>query len=117
MKYFQEVTEWSGNVQNHIYYLSDDKRKMVGYIQNGKKDLIKFSKPMSFDSKGRKLLLLSIKAESDEVYFPTSNASQRVEVAGSSGKKYYLTKTDNKWTCSCPGFTFRHMCKHISAQK
>lgn len=116
MKYFQEITEWSTSVQNHIYYLTDDKRKMVGYIPLGTKKLVKFSKPMSFDGRGRKFVILPKEAESDEVYFPkteTVTSEPRIEVEGSNGKKYYLTKRNSRWLCTCPGFQFRHKCRHV----
>lgn len=117
MKYLQEVTVWNTayTVPNHTYYLTDDKRKAVGYIKVGTKKLIKFSKPMSFDTKGRKFVVLPKKGESDEVYFPKKAEVQTnaIEVAGSSGKKYYLTKSGSRWMCTCPGFQFRHKCRHI----
>lgn len=121
MKYYQETTQWRTTVQNHIYYLSDDKRKMVGYIRQGSSELFKFSKPMNFDSKGRKLTVLPLKGEPDSVYFPkntdTSSMSTSVEVEGSNGKKYYLSKVANRWTCTCPGFQFRNKCKHTDGVK
>lgn len=121
MKYFQEVTEWNADyVPNHVYYLTDDKKKLVGYIPAGSKKLVKFSRPLNFDSKGRKFIVLSKKGESDEVYFPKSvsteekNSSDEVkEIVGSSGKKYTLVKKKSGWTCSCPGFQFRNKCKHV----
>jgi queuine/archaeosine tRNA-ribosyltransferase len=121
MKYFQEVTEWDASyVPNHVYYLTDDKRKMVGYIKTGTKALIKFSKPMNFDSKGRKFVVLPKKGESDEVYFPKSvekPVGQVIEVSGSNGKKYFLSKFGKGWSCSCPGYQFRHKCKHVDEMK
>ena len=120
MKYFQETTDWgSNNVQNHTYYLTDDKRKMVGYIKAGTKKLVKFSKPMNFDPKGRKFTILPLKAESDTVYFPHTEeskpAGQVVEVEGSGGKKYFLRKNAGAWNCTCPGFMFRHKCRHVES--
>jgi hypothetical protein len=119
MKYFQEITAWNANyVQNHIYYLTDDKRKMVGYIKAGTKNLVKFSKPMNFDSKGRKFTVLPLKGESDEVYFPKTvdkPIGQVTEVEGSAGKKYYVSKTGGRFTCTCPGFAFRRKCKHTES--
>jgi hypothetical protein len=118
MQYLQETTDWGGShVQNHIYYLTDNKRKMVGYIKAGTKKLFKFSKPMNFDPRGRKFTVLPLKAESDSVYFPASQEAnttgQVVEVQGSGGKKYFLRKNVNGWSCTCPGFMFRHKCKHV----
>ncbi len=115
MKYFQEVTQWSGSVQNHVYYLTDDKRKMIGYIKHGTSELFKFSKPMNFDTKGCKFVVLSTRGDSVEVYFPKTvdkPIGQVTEVAGSNGKTYFVSKFGNKITCTCPGFMFRHNCRH-----
>lgn len=35
-------------------------------------------------------------------------------VKGSKGNKYVVTRTASKWDCTCPGFTFRKTCKHVS---
>ena len=124
MKYYQEVTDWGDhNIANHIYYLNDSKTKMVGYIKAGTKALFKFSKPMSIDMRGRKFVeLKDRKAERDEVYFgkPVAETKPKdaIEVQGSNGKVYLLTKNANgKYNCTCPGFTFRHTCKHVSGVK
>ena len=121
MKYFQEISEWSVDyTPNHVYYLTDDRRKAVGYIKFGRGNLEKFSKPMSFDSRGRKFVLLPLEGENDEVYFPkteTKQVGQVKEVSGSNGKKYFLTQLGTRWSCTCPGFTFRHTCKHITEVK
>jgi len=119
MKYLQEVTDWGDhNVPNHIYYLNDDKTRMVGYIKAGTKALFKFKKPISIDLRGRKFVeLKDRKVERDEVYFgkkePDVKPSNAIEVQGSNGKVYLLTKNaSGKYSCTCPGFTFRHTCKH-----
>lgn len=124
MKYLQEVTDWGNhNVPNHIYYLNDEKTRLVGYIKAGTKSLFKFSKPMSFDKRGRKFVeLKNKKAESDEVYFgkpiEESKPVDAIEVQGSNGKVYLLTKgIGGKYNCTCPGFTFRHTCKHVDSMK
>lgn len=36
------------------------------------------------------------------------------EVSGSKGNKYIVTKDSKGWDCTCPGFTFRKSCKHVS---
>ena len=117
MKFFQEVTQWSGSTPNHVYYLTDDKRKMVGYIRAGTKRLHKFSQPMSFDSRGRKFVVLDRQGEPDEVYFPREAERQTetdsVQVQGSGGKVYHLTRNRAGWTCTCPGYMFRRRCRHV----
>lgn len=124
MKYMQEVTDWgNNNTPNHIYYLNDSKTKMVGYIKAGTKALFKFSKPMTIDVRGRKFVeLKDKKAESDEVYFGKpvveTKPNNAIKVQGSNGKVYLLTKNSSgKYSCTCPGFTFRHTCKHIQDVK
>lgn len=36
------------------------------------------------------------------------------EIKGSKDNKYIVTRTSQKWSCTCPGFQFRKQCKHIS---
>lgn len=35
-------------------------------------------------------------------------------VKGSKGNEYTVTKSGSKYHCTCPGFTFRHSCKHTA---
>lgn len=54
MRAFLETTkDWSGNVPNHIYYLTDDKSKMVAFYNVVTKEVKKFSKPIRFDMRYR----------------------------------------------------------------
>jgi hypothetical protein len=39
--------------------------------------------------------------------------TERRKVEGSKGNTYDLIKTNGKWTCNCPGFEFRKICKHV----
>ena len=122
MKYFQEITEWTEkSAVNHIYYLTDDKSKMVGYIKNGTTDLFKFKTPISISTKGRKFKLVK-DGEADSVYFVkqeerTDKGANAIEIEGSGGKKYFVTKTKAGLTCSCTGFQFRRKCKHVDSIK
>lgn len=54
----RETTVWPDKTKNHIYVLSDDKRKMYGYVKQGTLEAQKFSKPMSFDARGRTFKVL-----------------------------------------------------------
>ena len=40
-----------------------------------------------------------------------------IEVQGSKGKTYKVTKQGSKWKCECRGFQFRQDCKHIQNLK
>lgn len=119
MKYFLETTVWSNSTApNHVYYLSDNKTHMVGYIKAGDTELFKFKNPIRIDTRGRKFQLLDRVAESDSVYFKVDTPQPSViMVEGSKGKQYQVTKKGTRYTCSCPGFVFRNKCKHVDTIK
>ena len=43
--------------------------------------------------------------------------TKSIEVKGSKGQKYTVTKTGSTWKCECRGFAFRRDCKHIQNLK
>jgi len=43
---------------------------------------------------------------------PKSPVSSKI-VEGSNGRKYVLTKSGNRWSCNCTGFSYRKTCTHI----
>ena len=46
-----------------------------------------------------------------------SQDTKSVQVRGSKGQKYTITKTGTTWKCECRGFQFRRDCKHIQNLK
>lgn len=46
---------------NHLYILSDDKTKMYGYVMAGTGQKKAFSRPHSFDARGRKFEIIQRK--------------------------------------------------------
>jgi hypothetical protein len=47
--------------------------------------------------------------------FNNVNTDTKVwQVSGSKGNTYTVTKNSSGYTCTCPGFTFRKNCKHVS---
>ena len=46
-----------------------------------------------------------------------SNADQTWIVEGSKGNKYTVTLSDNQWSCTCVGFSYRRKCKHVQLKK
>ena len=116
MKYWQEITVWdSPNARNHIYYLNEDRSKMVGYVKFGQGELYKFRSPLPFHTTGRKFKQLDWPSEPDSVYFAKKKPEPgTVTVSGSNGKIYTLTPGPRGWMCSCPGFTFRGACRHAA---
>ena len=47
---------------------------------------------------------------------PTSEALE-FKVAGSRGNTYRVRCSENTWSCTCTGFSFRGRCKHIEECK
>lgn len=121
MKYFQEVTNWDvSTAVNHTYYMNDEKTACVGYLKFSKGALVRFKTPIRLDLRGRKFVeLKDKKTEPDEVYFGKKEEPKKdvIEVQGSNGKVYHIEKIGAKYTCTCPGFVFRHKCKHVEGIK
>lgn len=46
------------------------------------------------------------------LHVPTKKETVTKIIKGSKGQEYVVTLGSKK-TCTCPGFTFRHTCKHI----
>lgn len=45
-----------------------------------------------------------------------SQASEQTKnwtVQGSRGNQYVVVRSNNSWSCTCPGFQFRKTCRHI----
>jgi hypothetical protein len=54
MKAMLETTkDWTGNVSNHIYYLTNDLSKLVAFYNVDTGKVTKFKKPMGFDRRYR----------------------------------------------------------------
>ena len=103
MKLVQEITEWSVTTPNHQYVCNDSLSEIYGYIIAGTTERIMFKTPMKFDRKYRKFKTLENIAE-----------RQGIEVKGSKGNSYFVTKQGSRYVCSCPGFQFRGRCKHAA---
>lgn len=58
---------------------------------------------------------LIVNSQPQELFILDSffGVTERRKVEGSKGAVYELTKTNGKWTCTCPGFEFRKDCKHV----
>jgi hypothetical protein len=98
----------------HIYYANKDRSRIVGYLKNGERKLVKFSSPLPFDVRGRKFEVMKSNVEPDSKYFEVKekNTLPVKQVAGSGGKMYTLTLKNGKWYCDCPGSTYRGVCRH-----
>ncbi len=106
MKIMLETTEWATPTPNHVYVFNDSMSKIIAYVRAGTKEVFKFKKPLSIDTRGRKFVDLD-----DAV--PDQPESTVIEVEGSKGNKYFLSNPGEGWVCTCPGFQFRGNCKHL----
>lgn len=56
----QETTKSFEDKFKHVYFLSDDKFKMYGYIPNGESEPKMLTIPLSFSPKGRTFTKLKV---------------------------------------------------------
>ena len=104
----REITQWKTNTPNHIYKLSDDKRKMYSYTSEKTGITMDFEGGRTFSPSYRKFELL----EKIEDVEKTSPTDKFYKVMGSNGNTYTVIESNGSLRCSCPGFGFRGKCKH-----
>jgi hypothetical protein len=117
MKIYQEVTEWKGvtyRQPNHVYLMDGDRAYAYSRWGEGKPEY--FKNPSRLDKRGRKFIEVkknpwgfNLKIRSAE----EKPAGKTWEVQGSKGNTYTVSLLDGRWSCTCPGATFRGSCKHI----
>ena len=111
MKAFEEITEWSW--PNHVYFLSDSKDKMYGYVRASTGEIQEMNSPYKFKASGRKF------REVNNIwgFFPKEElilVGETHRVPGSKGAVYTVTNDRGSWTCSCPSAKWQKSeCKHI----
>jgi len=119
VKAFKEITEWDVDftMPNHVYFLSDSKDKMYGYVKASTGEIQEMNTPYRFRASGRKFKEVAntwnFKLVEDEV---EEAAAGFVKIAiGSKGEKYTITEVAGVLQCSCPGSKFRGKCRHIES--
>ena len=119
MKAFEEITEWDVDfaMPNHVYFLSDSKDKMYGYVKSGTGEIQEMGTPYRFKASGRKF------REVNNIwgFFPREElipVGETHKVHGSKGAVYTVTNDRGSWTCTCPASKWQAgECKHIRALK
>lgn len=48
------------------------------------------------------------------IYTTKPSVMNSWQVNGSNGKEYTVTNSNDSWSCTCAGFSFRKECKHIT---
>ena len=115
MKCFQEITEWSTEfaVPNHVYFLSDSKDKMYGYVRASTGEIQEMATPYKFKASGRKFREVINRWG----FFPREElvlVGETHKVPGSKGAVYTVTNDRGSWSCSCPSAKWQKAeCKHI----
>ena len=101
----EEITDWGNNLTpNHTYLLEGD--SMVAYIRAGTVEPYYFRSPIrGFSRTGRRF-----RPASTELFGQAALHLGQHQVVGSKGAVYSVNV--NLGTCTCPGYTFRGVCKH-----
>ena len=102
----QETTKWPDGMPNHAYLLDGD--KILAYKPTDG-EVIYLSGKMRIYTRGR--TFQPIPARSNPFRKVPAKATT-IQVQGSKGATYYLNPDAR--TCTCPGFTYRGSCKHLS---
>ena len=119
LKIYQEVTEWKGveyRQPNHVYLMSGD--RAYAYSKWGESKPEYFRNPTRLDRRGRKFIEVKKNSWGFDLKILTL-AEERPqgetwEVQGSKGDIYTVSLLNGRWSCTCPGATFRSTCKHIT---
>ena len=115
MKAFQEITEWDTDfaMPNHVYFLSDSKDKMYGYVKSSTGEIQEMATPYKFKVSGRKFR----EVDNTWGFSPREEEPEGFVkiVIGSKGERYTITEVNNVQQCSCPGFKFRGKCRHTES--
>jgi hypothetical protein len=116
MKAFQEITEWATDfvMPNHVYFLSDAKDKMYGYVKAGTGEILEVATPYRFKASGRKF------REVENIWNflvedqPEPAKGREYRVSGSGRNVYTVTDDAGSWSCTCPASKWQKgECKHI----
>ena len=115
MKAFQEITEWEW--PNHVYFLSDSKDKMYGYVKASTGEIQEMNTPYKFKVSGRKFK----EVNNTWGFFPREElvlVGETFKVPGSKGAVYTVTNDRGSWTCTCPASKWQAgECKHVAKLK
>jgi hypothetical protein len=116
MKAFQEITEWATDfvMPNHVYFLSDSKDKMYGYVKASTGEIQEMTTPYRFKASGRKFQEVENiwNFSVEDQLEPAKGREYRV--SGSGRNVYTVTDDAGLWSCTCPASKWQKgECKHI----
>ncbi len=100
MKLRAEISTWTDTTKNGVYLTDDSGDNCYAFAPHGSNELKYFKRPIRIDQRRRQFI---------DLYKFDGEKPPGIEVHGSKGAVYYVH--DNK--CTCPGFKFRGVCKHV----
>lgn len=118
MKAYQETTEWATDftMPNHVYFLSDSKDKMYGYVKSSTGEIQVMSTPYKFKASGRKFKEVENRWNFSVDDQPEPAKGQEYRVTGSGKNIYTVTDDAGSWSCTCPASKWQKgNCKHIKS--
>jgi hypothetical protein len=116
MKAFQEITEWATDfvMPNHVYFLSDSKDKMYGYVKASTGEIQEMGTPYRFKASGRKFKEVENIWNFSVDDQPEPAKGREYRVSGSGRNIYTVTDEGGAWSCTCPASKWQKgECKHI----
>lgn len=117
MKAFEEITEWATDftMPNHVYFLSDSKDKMYGYVKSSTGEIQEMTTPYRFKASGRKFREVENTWNFSVEDQPEPANGREYRVAGSGRNVYTVTDDAGSWSCTCPSAKWSKgsECKHI----
>jgi hypothetical protein len=60
---------------------------------------------------------LRVDGQNINITLPESTETRTWTAEGSRGNTYTVTRRGAKLSCTCPGFQFRHNCRHITEKE
>jgi hypothetical protein len=113
MKTIQELTDWA--VPNHVYFVTDAKDKMFGYVKQSTGEVTEFNNPLPFSASRRKFKeIANTWAFAPRAMEVIESPGTQYKVPGSNGAIYTVTNDSGAWACTCPASKWKKGdCKHI----
>jgi len=117
MKTIQELTDW--DVPNHIYFVTDAKDKMYGYVKKSTGEVKEFNNPLPFNVSRRKFKeIANTWAFAPRSLGVVESPGTQYKVPGSNGAIYVVTDDLGVWSCTCPSAKWQKgECKHVKKIK
>ena len=104
MKAFQEITAWDSDfaVPNHVYFLSDGRDKMYGYVRASDGVVQTMRTPYRFHTRGRKFREVKNVWNFGVDEEVSATRGKEHKVLGSRGNVYTVTDEGGAWSCTWP---------------